>query len=101
MRVGLLIAIELGLDAIEVHGFVLEGAAYLGFVGVNFGVLGVGLGLAELAEVYAAFVEVIPALGHELLFKNISPRAANISILSPSHPPTLMSLFQSTTHPPY
>lgn len=73
MRVGLLVAVELGFDAIEVHGFVLEGAAYLGLVRVDFAVLGVGWRLAELAEVYAAFVEEVPALGHELLFKNISP----------------------------
>ena len=65
----LLVAVELGLDAVEVGALVLEGAAYLSFVGVDFALLRVGGRLAELGEVYAAFVEVVPALSHRFYLR--------------------------------
>lgn len=69
MVLGLLVPIELCLNAVEICGFVLEGAADFCLVGVDSVLLRVGDGLAKLGEVYAAFVEVVSALGHRFYLR--------------------------------
>lgn len=66
---GLLIVVELGLNMVEICGFIFEGGTDFCFVGVDPVLLGVWGGLAELGEVYAAFVEVIPALLHRFYLR--------------------------------
>jgi hypothetical protein len=62
---GVLIIVEFGFDLRKLVGFLFEGGGYSGLVVEDLAVLLRGLGLAELAELDVAVIEIAATLLHQ------------------------------------